>query len=139
MVTVAVPEPVPGQLASDTAVRLYVLVAVGLTGKLTGEAVIPVTVVGVVPFVYVTDQGAVPVRATLSVAEPPKQIGPPPLNVAVGVARTVIVAVPVTVPVQLASDTDVRLYGVLLAVGLTVNVYGEALMLFMVCCVVPLV
>jgi hypothetical protein len=51
--------------------------------------------------------GAVPVSVAVIVAEAPGQIAPPPLTVAVGKDFTVTVAVPLAVPVQFASVSDV--------------------------------
>ena len=76
---------------------------------------------GVTPFVYVSDQGAVPVSATDIVAELPLQIAVDPLIVAVGLGLIVTTALPENVPVQCASFTAVTVY-VVLAIGETLNV-----------------
>ena len=52
---------IPSQLTSEIAVNVYVVVAVGLTKKVYGVVGMEFTVTGVVPLVYVTLQGAVPV------------------------------------------------------------------------------
>src|SRR3954451_23550916 len=74
--------------------------------------------------------GALPVSAALIVAEPPAQIAPLPLTVAVGSALTVTVAEPLEVPVQFASVIDVTVY-VVVAEGLTVR--DAVVPLLMVC------
>ena len=50
-VTVAVPDTVPVQFASLTAVSVYVVVVPGDTEKVYGDVVIPFTVTGVTPSV----------------------------------------------------------------------------------------
>ena len=57
--------------------------------------------------------------------EAPAQISAVPPASAVGRGRTVTVALPVSVPAQCASFTDVRVY-VVVAAGLTLRVAGEA-------------
>ena len=50
---------------------MYVVVEVGETGNVYGVILIPLTVTGVVPSVYVNDQGGLPVKVTVSVAVSP--------------------------------------------------------------------
>ena len=81
-------------------------------------------VIGVTPSVYVTFQGAVPVRAKLSVAVCPLQMAGVPLNVTVGLEFTVTVALPLrsaAIEAHLLSLEAVREY-IVVAVGDTVNV-----------------
>src|SRR3954451_17604381 len=68
----------------------------------------------------VTLNGAVPVSAAVIVADPPGQIAPPPLTVAVGSVFTVIVAEPLKVPVQYASVIELIVY-VFVDAGLTLR------------------
>ena len=58
----------------------------------------PVTAVGVVPFVYARFQGDVPVSATDTVAELPAHTDPVPLTAAVAGVATVTTAEPVILP-----------------------------------------
>ncbi len=67
-VTVALPVLSPDcdvQFASLKAVTVYVFVEDGLTVKVYGLVVIPVTLTGVVPSVYVRPHGCAPVNAIL--------------------------------------------------------------------------
>jgi hypothetical protein len=89
-VTVALPVSVPAQCASFTDVRVYVVVAAGLTLRVAGEAR---TFDCVTPSDHTTVHGPVPVSAAWIVAEPPGQTAPPPETVAVGSVRTVAVVV----------------------------------------------
>ena len=66
------------------------------------------------------EKGAVPVSEALIVAEKPAQIVPPPLTAAVGSGLTVIVALPLEVPPQFASEIEVIVY-VVFADGETVR------------------
>ena len=72
------------QLASLTAVKVYVFVDDGDTLISRGLLVIPLIVTGVVPSVYVILQGCVPVNATERFVEPPAQMLAVPLKIAVG-------------------------------------------------------
>ena len=67
----------------------------------------PFKVVGVVPSVYVNDQGPLPVNAmeTSGNALPAQSI-PPPLTVAVGKVYNATLPVPLALPVQNAFPTD---------------------------------
>ena len=89
-VTVALPVSVPAQFASFTDVKVYVVVAAGLTLRVAGDAA---TFDCVTPSDQTTVHGPVPVSAAWIVVEPPGQIAPPPETVAVGSARTVAVVV----------------------------------------------
>ena len=91
IVTTALPEALPAQFASETAVTVYVVVAAGLTERVAGEAATPLCVT---PSDHVTLQGPVPVSAAEIVVAPPAQIAAPPETVAVGSARTVAAVVP---------------------------------------------
>jgi hypothetical protein len=51
IVTAALPENVPVQFASFTAVNVYVVAVAGETVNVYGDVVIPVTVTGVTPLV----------------------------------------------------------------------------------------
>ena len=61
-------------LPSFSESRVYVVVVVGLTVKIYGELVIPVTITGEAPFKYLNLQGGVPVRETERLAEFPLHI-----------------------------------------------------------------
>lgn len=79
---VAEPLAVPVQDASEIDVTVYVLLVVGLTVKVYGLELIPFTVTGVVPSVYVKFHGAVPVSAILIALDSPSQIEAEPEMVA---------------------------------------------------------
>jgi len=81
-VTVADPELLPAQFASEIAVTVYVVVTDGLTVLVAGLTVMPLWET---PSDQVTLHGAVPVNAAWICAEPPGLIAPPPDTVAVGV------------------------------------------------------
>ena len=94
------------QLASVNAITLYVFVLAGEALMTYGLVVIPVIVTGVVPSLYVNDQGCVPVNTTLIGVELPLQIVADPVTWDVGRGLTVIVAAPEMSPgwaVQLLS------------------------------------
>jgi len=84
------------------------------------DAVVPELMVCVTLSDQVTLHGAVPVSVAVIVVEPPAQIAPPPLTVAVGRGLTVTVAEPLDVPLQVASVNDVTVY-VVVADGLTLR------------------
>jgi hypothetical protein len=91
-VTVALPDAVPAQLASDTDVTVYVVVDAGATERVAGEETTPDCVI---PSDQTTVHGPVPVSAAWIAAEPePAQMVPPPETAAVGSGRTVAVVVP---------------------------------------------
>src|SRR5712692_4672142 len=79
----ALPEAVPGPLASDTAVTMYVVVVPGLTTRVSG-------LVRMFDCTMLSDQvrlqGGVPVSAAWIVVLPPEQIVALPLTVAVATA-----------------------------------------------------
>src|SRR5437868_15000039 len=54
--------------------------------------------------------GAVPVSVAVIVDVPPAQTVPPPLTTAVGLGLTVMVALPLEVPLQFASEIEVIVY-----------------------------
>ena len=85
-VTVALPEPELEQLASVTAVTVYVVVEAGLTLRVAGLAA---TLGCVKPSDQIRVQGPAPVRAAWMLVAPPGQMAPPPLTTAVGRARIV--------------------------------------------------
>jgi hypothetical protein len=87
-VTTALPDPAPAQLASETAVTVYVVVAAGLTLRVAGEAA---TFDCVTPSDQTTVHGPEPVRAAWIVVEEPGQIVAAPETVAVGLVFTVTV------------------------------------------------
>ena len=107
VLTVIVAEPldVPVQFASVSDVTVYVFVAAGLTLRV---AVVPLLMVCVTLSDQVTVHGAVPVSVAVIVAEPPGQIAPVPLTVAVGSGRTVT-ATAGDVPAQLLPSRTVTL------------------------------
>ena len=119
-VTGALPLAVPAQWASETAVIVYLVFTAGLTVRQAGLVVIPLCTT---PSLQVIDQGEAPVSAAQIVAFCPLQIGPPPLTAAVGKSFTVTSALPLAVPAQLASETAVIVY-LVVVVGLTVRVTG---------------
>lgn len=82
-VTTALPEKVPGPVASLKAVKVYVVVEAGETLKVYGLLVIFDTFTGVVPSVYVKLHGCVPVKTTEMLVEAPAHIVLFPLMVAV--------------------------------------------------------
>ena len=91
-VTTALPDEVPEQLASETDVTVYVVVADGETDRIAGDAPTPDWVT---PSDQTTVHGPVPVRAAWITAEaPPAHMVAPPETVAVGSGRTVAVVVP---------------------------------------------
>jgi hypothetical protein len=90
-VTRALPDAVPAQLASETALTAKVVVEAGLTERVAGETATPFWVT---PSDQVRFHGPVPVRAAEIVVAPPAQIAAPPETVAVGSGRTVAVVVP---------------------------------------------
>lgn len=91
-VTVALPDAVPAQVASEIAVTVYVVVEAGATAREAGEER---TLDCVMPSDQTTVQGPVPVSAAWITAEPPPaQIVPPPETAAVGRVRTAAVVVP---------------------------------------------
>jgi hypothetical protein len=106
----------PVQLVLLTLLTVYVLVVDGLTVNEYGLVVIPVSVTGVVPSVYVKSHGLDPVSETLKL-EPPEHKLPPPdsvdfttqVHVGSKAGLTVNKALPDTVPLQPASETLVRL------------------------------
>ena len=102
--TTALPDDVPAQFASLSVVIVYVVVLDGLTLRV---AVVPDVIVCTKPSDQVRLNGAVPVSVALIVALLPAQIVPPPLTVAVGAEFTLTIALPLEVPVQLASLNDV--------------------------------
>jgi hypothetical protein len=79
-------------------------VAAGVTVRV---AVVPLLMVCVTLSDQITLNGAVPVSVAVIVVDAPGQIAPPPLTVAVGSVLTVTIAVPLAVPVQFASVTEV--------------------------------
>jgi len=81
------------QFTSLNAVTVYVVVVVGLTTKVYGLVVIPVTLVVALPSYHDRAQGCVPVKATLIVVEPPLQMVAVPLTTLVGRACTISVVV----------------------------------------------
>jgi hypothetical protein len=91
-VTSALPDAVPAQLASDTAVTVYVVVPAGETDRVAGDEATPDWTT---PSDHVTVHGPVPVSAAwMLAAPPPAQITPPPDTAAVGSGRTTAVVVP---------------------------------------------
>ena len=109
-VTTALPVRFPAwavHLESVSAVTVYVVVDDGLTLRVAGLEATPVCVT---PSDHVTFHGPRPVSAAWMVLELPLQIVPLPLATAVGLALTVMTALPVRSPataVQLASERDV--------------------------------
>jgi hypothetical protein len=93
-----------------------------------GELFTPVTLTGVVPFVYVKFQGGVPVSVVVIVALEPAQIVELPLMAAVPVGLIVTTADPDKLSLiakqPLPSLSESSVYDVVV-VGLTVKVYGE--------------
>jgi copper(I)-binding protein len=87
-VTTALPDDVPTQCASDTAVTVYVVVAPGETAREAGDAATPGWTR---PSDHVTVHGAVPVSDAWIGAAPPGQIAAEPETVAVGFGSTVTV------------------------------------------------
>lgn len=69
--------------------------AIGDTDKIYGLAVIPDTVAEVDPLLYVSAQGLVPVKATLTLVLPPLHIVADPLTSLVGRLRMEMAALPV--------------------------------------------
>jgi len=91
-VTSALPDAVPAQLASDTAVTVYVVVPAGETERVAGEEATPDWTT---PSDQVTVHGPVPVSAAwMPAAPPPAHTVPPPETEAVGSGRTTAVVVP---------------------------------------------
>ena len=96
----------------------------GLTVKVYGLLLIPLIVTGVLPSVYVTLHGLLPVNVRLKVALCPLQTVVLPLSETVGRAFTVITALPVisdAIAVHLLSLNPVTVY-VFVLVGDTENV-----------------
>ena len=104
-VTTALPEAVPVQDASDTAVTVYVVVEDGLTERVAGLEGTPVCVT---PSDQVTSHGAVPVSAAWIVVEEPAQIVAVPVTVAVGRGLTVTVTEGALVETQPFTSVTVR-------------------------------
>jgi len=119
-VTIALPEEVPVQFASETTVTVYVVVADGVTLRVAGLLVTPVCVTA---SDHVMFHGPVPVSVAVSVVELPAQMVAVPVTVAVGNALTVITALPEVVPAQPAPVTAVTVY-VVVVVGFTLRVAG---------------
>src|SRR6266571_2945992 len=92
----ALPDDVPLQLASWTAVTVYVVVAAGETLRVVVDVAMPFCVT---PSDHVTDHGAVPVRLAWIVWGADGQPLALPLTVAVGRARRVT-TVAADVPLQ---------------------------------------
>ena len=82
-------------------------------GETVRETDVPLTLFCVKPSDQVTENGAMPLRIALTVAEAPGQIAPPPLTSADGRPLTVTVALPLEVPLQFASVIEVMVYVVL--------------------------
>ena len=91
-VTFAVPDTVPVQFASTTLTRLYVVATPGVTVRVHGLTVIPLSTRP--PSAHVIVQGPLPVSATCRFAEAPGQMLCVPVSVAVGNGFTVTVTVP---------------------------------------------
>src|SRR5947209_7989986 len=106
-VTVAPPDEVPPQFASEIEVIVYVVVDKGETVR---EALVPLATFWLTPSDQLIANGAVPVSVAVIVAEEPAQIVPPPLTVAVGLALTVTVALPDELPPQFASEIELIVY-----------------------------
>src|SRR4051812_34357162 len=103
-VIAALPDAVPAQFPSETAVTAYVVVEAGETDRVAGEAA---TFDCVAPSDQTTVHGAVPVSAAWTIVAPPAQIWAVPETEAVGFGLTVTGAEPDDVPLQCASDTAV--------------------------------
>jgi hypothetical protein len=91
---------VPLQFASVTLVIVYVVLLDGETLRVTLVVLMPETVT---PSDHVIANGATPLRVAVIVVELPAQIAALPLTTVVGLALTVIAALPVDVPPQFAS------------------------------------
>jgi hypothetical protein len=122
-VTLALPDEVPAQFASETAVTVYVVVEPGLTLRVAGLEVTPVCVT---PSDHVKFQGLVPVSVAWIVAEEPWQIDVEPLTVAFGNGLTVIVTVGLFVEAHPLASLTVNVY-VVVAEGLARGVQLFAL------------
>ena len=81
---------------------------VGLTLKVYGLALMPPTVTGVVPSVYVTLHGWLPVSAILIAVLAPLQMVADPLITLVGLGLTVTIALPVISPAWAVQLTSVN-------------------------------
>ena len=86
--TAALPDAVPAQCASLSAVTVYVVVPAGDTERVAGDAATPDCVT---PSDHVTVQGALPVKAAWTIVAPPGQIAAEPETAAVGFGSTVTV------------------------------------------------
>ena len=101
-VITADPEPeFEHEFPSVTFVSVYVVVEVGLTLIEAGLLLILFTVVEVVPLLYVTLQGDLPVRVTEILVDEPLHIVPEPDNDAVGLPLTLTTSEPLPVLEQL--------------------------------------
>ena len=98
------------QFASFTAVIVYVFVDDGETLITFGDDVIPDTITGVVPSVYVILHGCVPVKATDRFVELPLQIVAVPLMTDVGLGFTVNNAAPFEVAAGKHVPLTIHLY-----------------------------
>ncbi len=105
MVTVALPDEVPGQFASDTAVTVYTVGELGLTLRVAGLTVTPFWVA---PSDQVRFHGPAPVRAAWIVVDPPAQIVASPDTTAVGCELTVTVTCAVFADTQPFESVTVR-------------------------------
>ncbi len=110
-VTTALPEEVPAQCVSETAVTVYVVVAPGATVRVAGEAATGWTR----PSDQVTLHGPAPVSAAWMGVEPPAQIAAEPETVAVGLGFTVTVTVGAFVETQPFASVTLSVYVVVAA------------------------